>query len=86
MKKKTTFYDEPIEQMFLGTDAGVSFRDPLVEHSMTLDLGKDATWSIDTADYDLDYFSRENARFGLVIEGTNFLMVLQNRHITSRSN
>jgi hypothetical protein len=69
LKKKKPLYEDPIEFMYPGNDFGIPFRDPLVEQSLALDLGKDSTWSIGGAGWEDDYFTRENARFGLVVDG-----------------
>ena len=63
--------------MFLGSEPTLAFRDPLLEHSMSFDLGKDSTWSIETSEWETDYFSRENARFGLSVDGTDSLLLYQ---------
>lgn len=70
VKKKKPICDEPIELMFPASDSGLTFRDPMVEHSMSCDLTKDVTWAIGETGYEDDYFARENRRFGLSVDGT----------------
>lgn len=71
VKRKKPTLDEPIELMFPASDSGMAFRDPLVEHSLTCDLTKDSTWSIGETGFEDDYFTRENRRFGLSVDGTS---------------